>query len=87
MITENLINKTAQRLYKNINLIDVFLEENKLNLPLDEYNELIKIRENKKYFLVFLESSVRENKVSQINFEKEIMPIITICDSVEKILT
>ncbi len=63
-----------------------FLKENKLNLPFDEHNELIKIREDKKYLLVFLESSVREDKVSQINFEKEMMPIITICDSIEKIL-
>lgn len=87
MITENLLNKTAQRLYKNINEIDEFLKSNQLTLSLEEYGELIKIREDKKYFLVFIESAVRENKISQLKFERDLLPIINVCEKVESIMT
>lgn len=87
MITENLLNKTAQRLYKNINEIDEFLKSNQLTLSLEEYGELIKIRDDKKYFLVFIESAVRENKISQLKFERDLLPIINVCEKVESIMT
>jgi len=87
MITENLLNKTAQRLYKNINKIDKFLKSNQLTLSLEEYGELIKIRDDKKYFLVFIESAVRENKISQLKFERDLLPIINVCEKVESIMT
>jgi uncharacterized protein YlbG (UPF0298 family) len=87
MITENLLNKTAQRLYKNINVIDEFLNSNQLTLSLEEYGELIKIRDDKKYFLVFIESAVREDKISQLKFERDLLPIINVCEKVESLLT
>jgi|JYMV01.1.fsa_nt_gi hypothetical protein len=87
MITENLINKTAQRLYKNIEKIDGFLKANQLTISLDEYSELIKIRDDQKHFLVFLESVVREEKTSQLKFERDLLPIINVCEKVESIMT
>jgi hypothetical protein len=87
MITRNLINKTAQRLYKNIKTIDVFLENNKFSISLEEYKELIRIREDKKYFIVFLESSVTENQLDSMRFERDIMPIINVCESIEELLS
>jgi hypothetical protein len=86
VITINLINRTAQRIFKNINKMESFLEKNKLILPLDEYGLLINLRDDLKFFLVFLESTVRESKVDNLKFEKDLKPILIICEDVEDLL-
>ena len=85
MITQNLINKTAQRVYDIINHIENYLDENKLTLPLNEYELLLKIRDDNRYFLIFLESVTREKKIERLSFENDLSPIITNCKLIERL--
>lgn len=83
MVTENMINKLAKRLYIALSFLENLQdkESKKMNF---EYLKIIKtLIEDIRYFIIFLESIIKENKLDNIVFEKDIRPIMDTCKDIE----
>ena len=86
LVTQKMINNTAQKLQNNISRIETYLEKSIKPVSLDTKEALLEIRDDARYFLVFLESSTRNKKVENLSFEKDLNPIVILCDAIENIL-